>query len=251
MKARIEIQNRVVEIDLNQPIDISLPMNALGNTASAWYVDQARIEPVVMGDWIGSVKKGASVNFNNILFNPHGNGTHTECIGHITKEFHSINQVLKRFFFTAELISVEPEQVGEDRVISKNQIESRIADKNPEALVIRTLPNHESKRTRNYSNTNPAYISEDAAHYIREKGIKHLLIDTPSVDRENDEGKLLAHKAFWNYHGERRIDSTITEFVYVPDEIKDESYILNLQIASFENDASPSKPVLYRIRHKK
>jgi hypothetical protein len=29
--------------------------------------------------------------------------------------------------------------------------------------------------------------------------------------------------------------------------VKDGSYILNLQIAPFENDASPSKPVLYKI----
>jgi hypothetical protein len=34
---------------------------------------------------------------------------------------------------------------------------------------------------------------------------------------------------------------------FVSDEVKDGTYLLNLQIASFENDASPSKPVLYAI----
>jgi hypothetical protein len=31
---------------------------------------------------------------------------------------------------------------------------------------------------------------------FHESGIKHLLIDLPSVDKEHDEGKLVAHKAF-------------------------------------------------------
>jgi hypothetical protein len=81
--------------------------------------------------------------------------------------------------------------------------------------------------------------------------IQHLLIDLPSVDKEKDEGKLLAHKAFWNVTDvndlnlDARLEATITEMIYVPDNVADGSYLLNLQIASFENDASPSKPVLY------
>jgi hypothetical protein len=80
-----------------------------------------------------------------------------------------------------------------------------------------------------------------------------LLIDLPSVDKEHDEGKLLAHKAFWNVkdinqvNEDARFDCTITEMIYVNQEIEDGSYILNLQFASFENDASPSKPVLYSL----
>ena len=75
----------------------------------------------------------------------------------------------------------------------------------------------------------------------------------PSVDREEDEGKLLAHKAFWNVknvaelNSDARLTCTITEMIVVKNEIQDGSYILNLQIASFENDASPSKPILYKI----
>jgi hypothetical protein len=96
-------------------------------------------------------------------------------------------------------------------------------------------------------------LSEDAATFIREIGIKHLLIDLPSVDREEDEGRLVAHKAFWNVQDvnhlnpDARLDCTITEMIYVNEEVQDGNYILNLQIASFENDASPSKPILYKI----
>ncbi len=214
---------------------------------TAWYVPPTKIEPVRMDDWEGSVTSGASVNFNNITFNPHGNGTHTECLGHITSEAQSVNQQLKKYFFLAEVISIEPEAKGEDRVILRSQIETALGVSQPEAIVIRTLPNDLTKLHQNYSNTNPPYIDEAAAIFIREKGIKHLLIDLPSVDREVDEGMLAAHKAFWDINGTPRLDATITELVFIRNEIADGSYLLNIQFAPFENDASPSRPVLYEL----
>ncbi|WNM19930.1 cyclase family protein [Flavobacterium capsici] len=241
------------EIDLSKPIDISIPLSNTDKNPIAWYIEKPQIEPVKFGDWIGKVSEGSSTNFNNIFFNPHGHGTHTECLGHITKAFYSINQCLKQFFFSAELISIQPESFANDLVITKSQLEKALENKNSEALIIRTLPNSESKKSKNYSNTNPPYLSEEAAIFIREKGIQHLLIDLPSVDREEDEGKLLAHKAFWNVkdvenlNKDARLNCTITEMIFVADEVADGSYLLNLQIASFENDASPSKPILYKI----
>ncbi|TAF11990.1 MAG: cyclase family protein [Flavobacteriia bacterium] len=251
MKATINNQ----QIDLSNPLDISIPLTNNEQNPIAWYQNTPEIAPVTMGDWIGKVSEGkSSTNFNNIFFNPHAHGTHTECLGHITRDFYSINQCLKQFFFTAELISVEPKAIGEDLIITKEQIEETLhCNVSTEAIIIRTLPNSESKKHLNYSNSNPPYLEEAAAIYIREKGIQHLLIDLPSVDKEHDEGKLLAHKAFWNVkdvnnvNEDARINCTITEMIYVNNAVKDGSYILNLQIASFENDASPSKPVLYSL----
>jgi kynurenine formamidase len=254
LKTSIIYNNQSYELDLSKPIDISIPLSNTDENPIAWYIEKPVIEPVVFGDWIGKVSEGSSsTNFNNIYFNPHGHGTHTECLGHITKEFYSINQSLKQFFFLAELISVQPELQNEDLVITKSQIENALIGMSPEAIIIRTLPNNSDKLSKKYSNTNPPYLSEDAAIFIRESGIQHLLIDLPSVDKEHDQGKLLAHKAFWNVkdivnlNADARINSTITEMIFVNDAIKDGSYLLNLQIAPFENDASPSKPILYKI----
>jgi kynurenine formamidase len=253
LKTTISHSGQTFEIDLSKPIDISIPLTNTDANPIAWYIEKPEIEPVKFGDWIGKVSEGSSTNFNNIFFNPHGHGTHTECLGHITKDFYSINQCLKQFFFTAEVISITPEEKVEDRIITKSQIELALRGKSPEAIVIRTLPNLESKKHQNYSKTNPPYLAEEAATYIREIGIQHLLIDLPSVDREEDGGKLLAHKAFWNVknvaelNSDARLTCTITEMIFVKNEIQDGSYILNLQIASFENDASPSKPILYKI----
>ena len=251
MKAKINN----FEVDLSKPIDISISLSNTDENPIAWYIEKPVIEPVVFGDWIGKVSEGSSsTNFNNIFFNPHGHGTHTECLGHITKEFYSINQSLKQFFFLAELISVQPELQNDDLVITKIQIENALKGTSPKAIIIRTLPNNSEKLSMKYSNTNPPYLSEDAAIFIRESGIQHLLIDLPSVDKEHDQGKLLAHKAFWNVkdvvnlNADAHINSTITEMIFVNDAVKDGSYLLNLQIAPFENDASPSKPILFAIK---
>lgn len=254
MKAIIQHYNTHFEIDLSKPLDISLPLSNTEQNPIAWYIEKPEIEPVRFGDWVGKVSEGSSsTNFNNIFFNPHGHGTHTECLGHITREFYSINQCLKQFFFTAEVVSVTPEAQGDDFVITKAQIEKALQGKVPEAIIIRTLPNSSDKTSKKYSNTNWPYLLEEAATFIRESAIQHLLIDLPSVDKEHDEGKLLAHKAFWHVkdvnqlNDDARLNCTITELIYVDNKIADGSYLLNLQIVSFENDASPSKPVLYKI----
>jgi len=248
VKATIQHNGKTKEVDFSKPLDISIPLQASEQNPLAWYQEKPTIKPVRMGDWIGKVSEGGSVNFNNVFFNPHAHGTHTESFGHISNEFHSVNDALKTFFFLAEVITVQPEKVGKDEIISKENIVKALNGTTPEAIVIRTLPNDTSKKSKRWSNTNWPYLDEKAALFLREIGVKHLLIDLPSVDKEQDEGKLLAHKAFWNYPEDPRHDCTITELIYIPEIIEDGSYLLNLQMASFENDASPSKPVLYKLR---
>jgi len=245
--ATIQYNSRKLQIDLSKPLDISIPLRASKSNVNAWYIDEPKIMPVELDGWIGSVGEGADVNFNNIQFNPHAHGTHTECVGHITEEFHSVNKNLKQFFFLAEVVTVAPEQAGDDTVISKTQLQFALGNKKRDAIVIRTLPNMKDKLSKHYSKTNWTYLTEDAVEYMVNKGIKHLLIDLPSVDKEEDGGALKAHKAFWNFNGKLRKDCTITEFIYVPNKVEDGEYLLNLQIAPFENDATPSKPVLFKI----
>lgn len=247
MQATILYKDNKYEIDLSKPIDISMPLKGSNDNVNVWYIGPPKIEPVQSDDWVGSVAQGADVNFNNIYFNPHAHGTHTECVGHITEKVYSINQHLKQFFFLAELITIAPEKLGKDFIISKKQLSFALGNKNCDAVIIRTIPNTTEKLSKQYSHTNPPYVLEEAAVYLRDKGIKHLLIDLPSIDKEKDDGYLLAHNAFWNTSGKLRMDATITEFIYVPNSVLDGSYFLNLQIAPFENDASPSKPILYKI----
>ncbi|CAA0171575.1 Kynurenine formamidase [Tenacibaculum maritimum] len=247
MIASIVYKSKNYKIDLLAPIDISIPINTSKQSINAWYIEDPKIYPVSTGEWIGSVAEGADINFNTIQFNPHSHITHTECVGHITKKVHSINEKLQNFFFLAEVITVAPEMLHGDEVISKKQLSFALGRKKRDAIVIRTLPNLPDKKSRRYSNTNPPYLLAEAAAYLQEIGVQHLLIDLPSVDKEKDGGQLLSHNAFWNTQGAIRFDATITEFIYVPNEVSDGTYFLNLMIAPFENDASPSKPILYKI----
>ncbi|WP_308736847.1 cyclase family protein [Nonlabens tegetincola] len=245
MTATIHIESKNYKIDLDKPIDISIPVQHQSGVG-AWYIDQPTIKHVEVDGYVGKVELGGSTNFNDVSFNPHSHVTHTECVGHITKQVYSVNQALNRTFFKAQVISVQPEEFEDDLIITLEKF-THIAD-DVEAIVIRTLPNSGDKKTRNYSHTNPPYLLEEVAVRFRESGIKHLLIDLPSVDKEKDEGALLAHKAFFNYQGDYRMDATITEFIYVPDEVSDGNYLLDLQIAPIENDAAPSRPILYKIK---
>lgn len=247
MIATLHYNSKKLVIDLSQPLDLSIPIKHGPSNLNAWYIGPPKIEPEVYDGEVISVEQGASLNFNTITFNPHAHGTHTESVGHITKALHSVNKCLTQFFFLAEVVTIAPEKMGSDYVISAKQLQFALGNKKRDAIVIRTLPNTREKTSKQYSNTNPTYMLEDAANYLKFKDIKHLLIDLPSVDKEQDDGELLAHNAFWNTSGKLRLDATITEFIYVSNKIKDGTYILNLQIAAFENDAAPSKPILYKI----
>lgn len=237
--------DKTTYIDTQQGIDVSLPLTADESNPRAWYVDPPVIEPVRANGFVGSVAEGGSVNFRNVFFNPHGHGTHTECLGHITPEVYSVNEHLKSYFFKAVLISIEPEKRDSDYVITKEQIQQKLEGIEAEAVLIRSLPNEKSKKERNYSATNPAYIEKEAISIFDLHNIQHLLIDLPSVDREEDGGKLAFHHAFWQVPENPQFHKTITELIFVPDEVADGEYILNLQTAPFENDAAPSRPVLF------
>ena len=213
---------------------------------------EVKMVPFQAGDFIGSVRAGAPVNYYNVFFNPHGNGTHTECRGHITRRVHSINQTLKKHHFLARLISVKPIRQGkEDLVITEKMIKRQLSGKDSTAaLVIRTRPNRFSKLTKDYTDTNPPYLTDKAMQYLVDQKVQHLLIDLPSVDREVDGGKLSAHHLFWGMGPVRdpsRKSCTITELIYVGDHVEDGLYLLNLQTAPIELDATPSRPVLFAI----
>ena len=236
-------------IETSEAIDLSMALQASTENVRAWYVDPPRMEIVRANGFIGSIQEGGSVNFRDVFFNPHGHGTHTECCGHITNEVYAVNDVLKEYFYRATLITVDPVQLENgDFVVQAAQIAPFLLPGFSEALIIRTLPNDKDKKTLNYSGTNPCYFDVALVELLNEYHVKHLLVDQPSVDREEDGGALEFHHAFWNVPEKPNFERTITELIYVPNEVSDGTYILEIQMAAFKNDASPSRPVLYKIQ---
>ena len=238
--------------DLSKPLDISI---ALGKVR-CFYAEDVRITPFESGCFIGSVKNGAPVNFYNVFFNPHGNGTHTEGLGHITLDQEHISSCLKKYHFIAKVVSVDLETLSNgDQVITGQEMKRKCQNDLPEALVIRTLPNSNKKLRMDYSGSNPPYLSSEAMEYIVEYGVLHLLLDLPSVDREDDGGKVQNHRIFWKVKETEadessRLNATITELIFVPSSLEDGLYMINIQVPSIGMDAAPSKPVLYRLIQK-
>jgi arylformamidase len=249
MHVQFSFQGTDYTCDTRQALDISLPLRSGSGNPNCYYADPVVFETIRAGSFVGEVAEGGPCNHKKITLSPHGNGTHTECYGHISADADArIYHCLRQFHFFAQLISVSPRQTAAgDQIITRADLEARTPDSRPEALIIRTMPNEESKRQRQYSGTNPPYLEPEAGAYLAGLGVKHLIVDIPSVDREVDGGLLQTHRAFWNYPQQTRRDCTITELAYISDEIRDGLYLLNLQVISLDLDVSPSKPVLYRL----
>jgi len=273
MAFELKVDDRPV--DITRPIDISIPLKFNGPQPNAFGVERAASEPCRTGELVGDTRHGGSCNFEKYTFIPHCSGTHTECVGHITDERISIVDCLRDVFIQAVLISVEPVAVegvsdsyavpfgSGDRAITRALLSVAITPQAayagrgagvPIALILRTLPNDDTKLELSYGEEPlPPYFTTEAMEYILECGFTHLLVDMPSIDRLSDEGKLSNHRIFWNVEqgakvvrDDTRMTSTITEMIYVPDEVSDGEYLLNLQIAPFAADASPSRPLLFR-----
>ncbi len=251
MIAEITHHGRTFRVDLARPIDLSFPLHDGPEQLRAWWVDPVRMEAVKNGDTEYAVKAGSPVNFRNIFFNPHGHGTHTESVGHIAPDVQPVGDQLKRYFFTAQLISVRPEErrapdAKTDHVITLEQLRHTVNERPPEALIIRTLPQADNTE-RDWSGSNPTYLQSTACSWLRSIGVKHLLLDLPSVDREEDGGVLAAHHAFWDFPNTVDRERTITELLHITGDVRDGDYLLELQLPHFMNDAAPSRPVLYAL----
>jgi arylformamidase len=245
--AQVEIavtwNGKKLRADLSNGHCIAIPLDNGKPQPNAFFAPLYEATPHTVEGWIGDTRKGAAVNFFNIRINPHGNGTHTECIGHISKERHAIHETLGNGFFVAQLMSVYPGvREDGDRVIDQLDWEKGV-----EAIILRTLPNHSDKMTRHYGHTNPPYLDAGLARKMADDHIHHLLLDLPSVDREEDGGNLSAHKAFWQFDAKQRLSATITEMIFVDDLIPDGLYLLQIQIPALMLDASPSRPYLYAL----
>lgn len=269
MKISIVLNDQNFTFDASKVLDISIPLKFNEEQPNTYNINRAVSKAYLTDGFIGDTRQGGACNFEQITLVPHCNGTHTECIGHITHNRYSVQNQLKESLIPATLVSVIPEKAlnskdqyspeKEDRdvFISSKILKKALASATKEflkALIIRTLPNEASKKTRDYMKQEPPFISMDAMRYIVSLGVEHLLIDLPSVDRLFDDGELNAHHIFWNMkpggHGveeDSKINRTITEMIYVDDQISDGSYLLNLQIAPFVSDASPSRPLLFPL----
>ncbi len=245
-QVQINSSNQTYLADLNKGIEVGLVLKDGAENPNCYYADPPEFEVIIAGDFKGSVGIGGPVNHRKVHFSPHGNGTHTECYGHISADPEA---TMDKFFSSihalCRLVSVEPEQTGKDLVIRK--IPGLSYFDPIDAIAVRTLPNQEEKKTKNYSGTNPPYIDAELTDQLGNLGILHLLTDLPSIDPEIDGGKLAAHKSFFGWPSPKKPFRSITELCYFPPELPDGLYFLQIQIMSINLDVSPSRPILFPL----
>jgi len=253
-------------VDAARAHDLSIPLRFDGPQPAFFGAPAAHAEALRAGSFHGAVARGGSCNCSTYTLTPHCNGTHTECVGHVTAETVSVRDVAPVSLLLARLITLQPRAGGavaegalqaDDLVIARRSLEELPpADmRGCEALIVRTVPNSALKEQASYGQDSAApYFTAAAMQWIVEHGIQHLVVDLPSVDKADDGGRLLAHRTFWGLPAgstakaqAARAGATITELAYIEDAVPDGLFLLNLQVAPFEADAAPSRPLLYPL----
>lgn len=260
-----------LDVDLDAVVDISNPISfADGPTASAFFLPTATATAFEAEGFVGDTGRGGSVNCHTLSLSPHGNGTHTECVGHIVNDPVTVPEVLKGGLFRALLLTVDLVGLGDsdesyrgryeddDDVITAAAVKKARAalaigdDERFDALVIRTRMEGLDKRFARWSGTNPPYPTYELLSLLEEWQVTHLVLDVPSLDREDDGGLVPNHHRYWglgegsrNLEGKAPSPRTVTELALVPAHVADGRYLLDLQVPPLLTDAVPSRPLLY------
>jgi len=272
MRAWMELDGRAVVFDAQRPVSLAIELNFDGHEPRWFAAPLARSDALQAGAFTGRVSRGASCNASTLSLTPHCDGTHTECVGHLTREACDVRDVAPTGLLSALLVSVtalSAADSGEDTSPSAPAGEGLITRQavlrawpdalplTPRALVIRTLPNEPDKRMRDYGAQPAPYLSRQAATLLVERGIEHLVLDVPSADRADDGGEMCAHRVFFglapgqeSLAAARRSQCTITELAFVADSLTDGPYLLQLQVPALAGEALPSRPVLFPLLRK-
>ena len=258
MIATLELGGKTRRVDLSAGQGLAIPIDRNGRHPRFFTRQPVRFETLSVGGFNGRVAAGGSCNVDSVHLIPHCHGTHTEGAGHITPGAEPVQAGLPTGLIPAAVCSAPGVQAGVDHPAGPGPVIEAAALAWPdwvEALIVRTLPNDPAKCRRDYG-LHPSYplLSVEAMAAIAAGGIRHLLIDTPSVDAADDGGRLLQHRRFWGMPPDahrpaaERAGCTITEMIFVPETVPDGLYLLSLGVAALQCDASPSSPVVFPLQ---
>jgi kynurenine formamidase len=258
MELDVTIAGRTWRVALDRPRSLAIPLRFNGLQPNFFDAPEASAQPLAVHGFVGDTRQGGACNVSELRLVPHCNGTHTESAGHILHETCPIHDALPQSLMPAVVISVTPAAEAGDSVITRAAVAAATDGYEADAmtaLIVRTLPNDAAKMSAIYGDANePPFFAAEAMTCLVERGVRHLLVDFPSIDRMNDRGRLANHRIFWNVAPGRReagpdshLDRTVTEMIFVPDDIADGLYLLNLQAPAFASDAAPSRPVIYPL----
>jgi len=252
-------------IAFERAVDLSIPVDP-GQAALAFSLPDAVSAPFRAGGFVGDVAQGGSVNCHTLSFCAHGNGTHTECVGHIVKDHVHVGDAvpygpMPACVFTLSTTALaesgehtDGKSAPDDRVVTARGLDARrraIAPRDAHLfVVVLRLDDARGHAGRAWSGTNPPYFTRELCALLRAWGTHHVVVELPSLDREDDGGTVPAHHAFFGVESGARAlarapePRTVTELAVVPDDVTDGECLLDLQVAPIRSDAAPSRPML-------
>ena len=265
---------QALRVDLARGHDLSLGPDRRGQGPRHFGAPPAGFAAWETRGFSGDVGTGASCNCSVLTLIPHCQGTHTECVGHLTREPLDAFGLLPLAPVPAVLLSVnavasspgdevtDPAAQGGDTLITARALEEALqrlpraasSPARPRALLLRTRPNDAGKRLRDYAAHPAPFLTTAAAQWLVDHCIEHLVVDLPSIDRAHDQGRLSAHRIFFglpagsqSLREALRAHATLTELAFIDDAIADGPGLLSLQAARLPGDALPSRPVFYPL----
>ena len=249
MITEIHHNNNTYKVNTHEGVDLSIRNDFLGSGPIFYGAEQPQVNAFRSGDFVGDMKEGGSCNVPIVTLDIHCTGTHTESIAHVLDSEEKISDVCPKGMIPASLTSVELQEANKtnesyhcdmsnELVITKDELQKSTLEPN-NALIIRTLPNDRSKKKRIYDIEPAPFFTNDAIDHINVLGVQHLLVDIPSIDKADDGGHLENHKRFFKQ------GKTISELLFIPDDLKDGFGFLQIQIPNWGLDAAPSRPIFY------
>lgn len=232
---------------VGSPIRCSRLISAdIDKLPSAFYLSKFTSQPAVVGSFVGDTQKGGSCNVPIYTFTPH-NLTHVETPSHIKHGAKNLKDYPPGFFTDiAHVVNLTTEDFPNNYILPQHLPEQL----HPicSSFIFKTSASEENP-AKNYSGTDPLSFHPDTMREIvsRWPRVKMILIDLPSVDKEDDGGKLLAHRNFFGLddspEGEQR---AIIEFGQFRDLYAQYAYVV-LTPAHIESDSMITDVLAYPL----
>ena len=202
----ITAKNTNYSIELGKPVSVSRIIN-LNQHSKAFNLPEVTTKPFTYENiFVGDVLQGGSCNVDVLSFCPH-NLTHVETSAHILDQSRSNAKIqdipLDYLQGLVYLIDVSNLIKENDTLITKDVITKELKKiyLPVSAIAIKTQSS-QLRQDYDFSGKDFVALDELTAKELTNfefdgQEIKTLILDLPSTDPENDNGKLLAHRAFF------------------------------------------------------
>jgi hypothetical protein len=242
------------------------PNLTFDGAAPRWFdAPAAHSWPHRVGEFSGTVLTGASCNCRNIQLLPHGNGTHSEGVGHLTYDEANVIDVLPKLPMPAVLLRLAALRAGDchetaDYAPEPNDwlvTQQICAAAWPQAPAPR--PSVAVLALEPCETAVPPYLTRECTQWLVDRGIEHLIVELPSIDRLRDAGRLTAHRIFFGlpayaatapaprHSDARRPQATVTELAQIPRELTTRSGFVQWLAPAMLGDAVPTQPLWYDL----